>query len=147
MSYTSVSWSTGDLITATKLGNMTDNDAYFYKRYDQLVWSYIPEITANDGSWAEKFAGVLYLPHGDRDQLTVYCLLKITGSGTGYLRVEIGSSTYSDTMSTTGTSYAQKTGTIDVSGASAGANLVQIDMYTDATSVEVCSLIVLVSPE
>ena len=149
MAYTSVTWSAGDLITSTKLGNMAANDAYFYKRYDQLVWSYIPEITANDASWTEQFGGVLYLPHGDRDELTVYCQMKITGSGTGYMRVEIGSGTYSGTISeNSATSYSSyKSATIDVSGESAGANLVQIDMYTDATSVEIRSLIIIVSPE
>lgn len=151
MTYTAVSWSSGDLVTSTKLGQMTDNDAYFYARYDHLV--YCTDLNTNTGNtnYTSLLDRHIYLPHGDRGNLTMYAKICLSGAGggTGYIKFIIDDTLNSTEMTTTSTSFAIKSATCDVSSLAAGAYSFDIQgkHSTGAVNILITGAVLIITPE
>ena len=148
MTYTPVTWSSGDLVTSAKLGQMADNDAYFYERPDQLLFCEEEINSTTSATYISLMLCRVYLPHGDRGSITAYWQMRDTNSGTSYIKIVFDTLESAETTETSG-GWTDKSVALDVSSLTAG-NPYSLDIQGKAAGGGTCNLrgiSVIVSPE
>ena len=151
MPYTNVSWAAGELVTSTKLNAMVGNDLLIYKYFGNPVWSAVDAYNEGNGTYNLKKTFALNITPGmvERGELTVLCRMYCTNGGTASFKVEIVEDSLEVEITSTSGSEETKSGTIDISGITAGTKTVKYYLKSTGSGYTAYAFCVniLVSPE
>ncbi|GEM_PF-6635100 len=135
MPYTTVTWAAGELVTSTKLNAMVSNDLLNYKFYGNPVWSAIDAYNQGGSTYDLKRTFALNITPGmvERGELTVICRMYCNNGGTAYFKVEMVEDSLELELDATSSSYITKSGTIDISGITAGIKTIKYYVKSNDT--------------
>ena len=151
MPYTPVTWAAGELVTSTKLNAMVGNELFCYKGFSNTQWSGDEEHQTNNTDYQERERFKLVVPPGavERGELTIHCMMTCSAGQTASFKFEIDDDSIDVVITSTSASYEFKSGTLDISGISAGAKtaIVWLKVSNSAGIAKVKNVHVVISPE